>query len=205
MSLARFPPRAPPMPSRKEYAVDKQRAGDHTDSWLYIPFLAHARGLGPPTTFTPPPWWRQAVHQHRQVLIQHQLHGHIPQTPPGSRTTAGPGNAWSVPMRWYIDTPQQEHWMGLGPLGLGQTLASMAMMAKARVQRSMVQHSLPNRGVTAADVGDLEVPTFRVVVEWCIILRLDDSDRHSDSPTQPFGLLVLGARPLFCSVVCHHV
>lgn len=124
-----------------------------TDSWLYVPFLVDALGLGPPTRFTPPPWWEQAVLQHRQVLITHGLHGRLVDELPGV-TDQGRGQAYLGFGRWYIQSSQQVQWMGLGPLG--QLLGFVVLDVRAAVQQAIVQHG-PG-AVTAAQVRELAAP-----------------------------------------------
>eukprot|EP00752_Nemacystus_decipiens_P014305 g12725.t1 len=127
-----------------------------TDSWLYVPFLADALDLGPPTTrFTPPPWWQQAVLQHRQVLIAHGLHGLSGEELDGA-TDHGPGQAYLGFGRWYIATTQQEQWMTLGPLG--QQLGFVASDVRAAVQQASVRHQGASALVSAAHVRELATP-----------------------------------------------
>ena len=151
-----MPPPAPPMLSWTEYAVRNVQLAP-TDSWLYVPFLAHALGLGPPTRFIPPAWWEQAVLQHRQVLIAHGLHGLSCAQLDGA-TDHGPGQAYLGFGRWYIANTQQEQWMALGPLG--QQLGFVALDVRAAVQQAGVQLGGAPALVSVEHVRELANPSL---------------------------------------------
>lgn len=151
-----------------------------TDSWLYVPFLADALGLGAPTTFTPPPWWAVLVAQHRLALIDHGLYGR-PFQELQLRGVEDHGQAQASMGfgRYYIAAGTQEEWMDLSPIHddggqpgfldeeggaqpsvVGQAFGHAVAHWREQVDGARAQH-LGNGSsgtVTVAQVGHLDPP-----------------------------------------------